>query len=133
MKLSIRDLDLKGKRCLVRVDFNVPLDDKDGVMVMQSPDMWFMRDTDGDGKADWKERIVHGLDAADSHHETNSICYEPGGAVYFSDGVFHRSNVETLTGPGEVPDSLFSIAWDAAGTCTYVLSYASSRSAVRTP
>jgi hypothetical protein len=34
---------------------------KDGVLVMQSPDMWFMRDTDGDGKADWKERIVHGL------------------------------------------------------------------------
>ncbi len=66
---------------------------------MQSPDMWFVRDTDGDGKADWKERIVHGLDAADSHHETNSICYEPGGAVYFSDGVFHRTNVETLNGP----------------------------------
>ncbi|MEO6738661.1 MAG: plastocyanin/azurin family copper-binding protein, partial [Chthoniobacteraceae bacterium] len=72
---------------------------KDGVLVMQSPDMWFMRDTDGDGKADWKERIVHGLDAADSHHETNSICYEPGGALYFSDGVFHRTNVETLNGP----------------------------------
>ena len=72
---------------------------KDGVLVMQSPDMWFVRDTDGDGKADWKERIVHGLDAADSHHETNSICYEPGGAVYFSDGVFHRTNVETLDGP----------------------------------
>ena len=72
---------------------------KDGVLVMQSPDMWFLRDTDGDGKADWKERLVHGLDAADSHHETNSICYEPGGAVYFSDGVFHRTNVETLTGP----------------------------------
>ncbi|CAN5736672.1 hypothetical protein BH11VER1_BH11VER1_08410 [soil metagenome] len=33
-KQTIRDLDLKGKRCLVRVDFNVPLDDKDGVMVI---------------------------------------------------------------------------------------------------
>jgi len=72
---------------------------KDGVLVMQSPDMWYVRDTDGDGKADWKERIVHGLDAADSHHETNSICYEPGGALYFSDGVFHRTNVETHHGP----------------------------------
>jgi glucose/arabinose dehydrogenase len=72
---------------------------KDGVLVMQSPDMWFVRDTDGDGKGDWKERIVNGLDAADSHHETNSICYEPGGALYFSDGVFHRSGVETLEGP----------------------------------
>ncbi len=72
---------------------------KDGVIVMQSPDLWFLRDTDGDGKADSRERLLHGLDAADSHHETNSICYEPGGAIYLSDGVFHRTNVETYLGP----------------------------------
>ncbi|PYQ88903.1 MAG: phosphoglycerate kinase, partial [Acidobacteria bacterium] len=28
MKLSVRDLDLKGKRVFVRVDFNVPLKDE---------------------------------------------------------------------------------------------------------
>jgi azurin/glucose/arabinose dehydrogenase len=72
---------------------------KDGVLLIQSPDLWYVRDTDGDGKADWKERVLHGLDAADSHHETNSMCLEPGGAVYLSDGVFHRSNVETINGP----------------------------------
>ena len=72
---------------------------KDGVLVMQSPDLWFLRDTDGDGKADKRERVLHGLDAADSHHETNSMCLEPGGAVYLSDGVFHRTNVETFDGP----------------------------------
>ena len=33
-KKSIRDIDVTGKRCLVRVDFNVPLDDKDGTMVI---------------------------------------------------------------------------------------------------
>jgi phosphoglycerate kinase len=33
-KQTIRDLDLSGKRVLVRVDFNVPLDDKDGTMVI---------------------------------------------------------------------------------------------------
>src|ERR687894_1316543 len=27
MKLSIKDLDLKGKRAFIRVDFNVPLED----------------------------------------------------------------------------------------------------------
>jgi len=33
-KKTIRDLDLTGKRVLVRVDFNVPLDQKDGGMVI---------------------------------------------------------------------------------------------------
>jgi len=54
---------------------------KDGVLVMKSPDLWFLRDTDGDGKADWKERVLMGLDAADSHHETNSMVLDPGGAT----------------------------------------------------
>ncbi len=72
---------------------------KDGVLVMQSPDLLWARDTTGDGKADTVERMLHGLDAADSHHETNSMCLEPGGAVYLSDGVFHRTSVETPDGP----------------------------------
>ncbi len=33
-KKSIRDIDVNGKRCLVRVDFNVPLDERDGKMVI---------------------------------------------------------------------------------------------------
>jgi glucose/arabinose dehydrogenase len=71
---------------------------KDGVLVMQAPDLWFVRDTNGDGKADWKERVLMGLDSADSHHQTNAMCLDPGGAVYLSDGVFHRTQVETAYG-----------------------------------
>lgn len=33
-KKTIRDIDLAAKRCLVRVDFNVPLEEKDGQMVI---------------------------------------------------------------------------------------------------
>ena len=33
-KKTIRDIDAAGKRCLVRVDFNVPLEEKDGKMVI---------------------------------------------------------------------------------------------------
>ena len=33
-KKTIRDVDVSGKRVLVRVDFNVPLDEKDGAMVI---------------------------------------------------------------------------------------------------
>jgi glucose/arabinose dehydrogenase/lysophospholipase L1-like esterase len=72
---------------------------KDGVLVMQAPDLWFVRDTNGDGKADWKERVLMGMDSADTHHTANSMVLDPGGATYLSDGVFHRSQVETATGP----------------------------------
>ena len=30
MKLTLRDLDVRGKRVLVRVDFNVPTEERDG-------------------------------------------------------------------------------------------------------
>ena len=72
---------------------------KDGALVMQAPDLWFVRDTNGDGKADWKERIAMGIDSADSHHTTNAMVWEPGGATFFSDGVFHRTQIETAEGP----------------------------------
>jgi len=105
-KLLVIDLDPKtGKAAKVSTfldGLNCPTGFqfyKDGVLLMQSPDLWYVRDTDGDGKADWAERVLTGMDAADSHHETNSMCLEPGGAVYLSDGVFHRTNVETTSGP----------------------------------
>jgi len=34
MKLSIRDLEVRGKRVLVRVDFNVPVEERDGKVVI---------------------------------------------------------------------------------------------------
>lgn len=72
---------------------------KGGVLLMQAPYLWHVRDTDGDGRGDAIERVLQGIDSADSHHTSNSICREPGGAVYLSDGVFHRTQVETGWGP----------------------------------
>jgi glucose/arabinose dehydrogenase/azurin len=103
--LIFEDTDGDGradKRTVFLEDLNCPTGFqfyKDGVLVMQAPDLWFVRDTDGDGKADWKERVLMGMDSADSHHTANSICHEPGGAIYLSDGVFHRTQVETAAGP----------------------------------
>jgi glucose/arabinose dehydrogenase/azurin/lysophospholipase L1-like esterase len=85
---------LEGLNCPTGFQFY-----QDGVLVMQAPDLWFVRDTNNDGKADSIERVLMGLDSADSHHTANAICYEPGGAIYLSDGVFHRSQLETATGP----------------------------------
>src|SRR5512139_765818 len=35
-KLTVRDIEVSGKRVLVRVDFNVPLDEKTGVITDDS-------------------------------------------------------------------------------------------------
>jgi azurin len=70
---------------------------KDGVLLMEAPDLWFVQNNDGHAGA--IEQMLMGMDSADSHHTANSICLDPGGAVYLSDGVFHRSHVETANGP----------------------------------
>jgi putative heme-binding domain-containing protein len=70
-----------------------------GVLIAQAPDLMFLKDTDGDGKADLRVRLVSGLDSADSHHTANSFAFDPGGALYFQEGTFHHSQVETPYGP----------------------------------
>jgi len=70
-----------------------------GVLVAQTPDLWFLKDTDGDGKADRRERVVHGLDSADTHHASNSFVFDPAGGLYFQEGTFHHTQVETPYGP----------------------------------
>jgi glucose/arabinose dehydrogenase/azurin len=103
--LVLEDTDGDGKadKCTTFVDdLNAPTGFqfyKDGVLLMQAPELWYLCDTNGDGRADWKEAILNGLDSADTHHTANSMVLEPGGAVYLSDGVFHRTQVETPWGP----------------------------------
>ena len=72
---------------------------KDGILLMQAPDLWYVKSTKGDDHADFKERVLNGMDSADSHHTTNAMVLDPGGATYLSDGVFHRTQVETAAGP----------------------------------
>ena len=66
-----------------------------GVIVASCPDLIYFKDTDGDDVADLKERLLHGLDSADTHHAANNIVYGPDGYIYYQRGVFHVSNVET--------------------------------------
>jgi len=70
-----------------------------GVLVGTAPDLLFLKDTDGDDKADTLERVITGLDSADTHHGSNSFTLDPGGALYFQEGTFHHTQVETPYGP----------------------------------
>jgi putative heme-binding domain-containing protein len=70
-----------------------------GVLVAQAPGLVFLKDTDGDDKADVRVRVLEGIDSADTHHTANSFQLDPGGALYFQEGTFHHTQVETPYGP----------------------------------
>ena len=66
-----------------------------GVIVAQQPNLVFLRDTNGDDRYDVKEYLLHGFDSADTHHAINSFTFDPSGALYMQEGIFHRTQVET--------------------------------------
>ena len=69
-----------------------------GVIVAQTPDLMFLKDTDGDDVADVRIRMMHGIDSADTHHTANSFTIGPSGWLYFQRGVFHFTNIESPWG-----------------------------------
>jgi lysophospholipase L1-like esterase len=70
-----------------------------GVLLAQAPNLVFLKDTNGDDRYDVKQIVLGGLDTADTHHTMNSFTFDPGGALYFQEGIFHRTQVETPWGP----------------------------------
>jgi len=70
-----------------------------GLLVGHQPDLLFLKDTDGDDVADVRERVLHGIDSADTHHALSSFAYEPGGGLFFQEGTFHHTQVESPYGP----------------------------------
>tara|TARA_R110002111_G_scaffold258083_1_gene326901 strand:- start:157029 stop:159647 length:2619 start_codon:yes stop_codon:yes gene_type:complete len=70
-----------------------------GAYVAQQPNLVFLKDTDGDDHADYREIVLHGFDSADSHHSISAFNWGPGGDLYFQEGTFHHSQVETPYGP----------------------------------
>ena len=70
-----------------------------GVLVAQAPDLVFLQDTTGQGKTSLRRIVLSGLGTADTHHTANSFVLDPGGALYFQEGVFHTTQAETPYGP----------------------------------
>ena len=68
-----------------------------GMLVAALPELWFLKDTDGDGKADFKVRMLQGLSSADSHHSANAMLLGPDGWLYWSRGIFNVAAMETPT------------------------------------
>lgn len=59
----------------------------DGVLVAEPPNVWFCRDTDGDGKADHKESIASDYGGRSANPE-----HKPNGLVYMLDNYYYSAN-----------------------------------------
>ncbi len=72
---------------------------KDGAIIQHGPDLLFLRDTKGTGMADQKEILLHGFGVDDSHLMQHGFTRGPGDWMYFAQGAFIKSHVQTKEGP----------------------------------
>ncbi len=70
-----------------------------GVLVTSQPDIIFLKDTDGDDVADFRQVYVQGIGSADTHHAANNFIYGPDGAIYWQSGIFMINTIEHPWGP----------------------------------
>ncbi|MCA9152606.1 MAG: dehydrogenase, partial [Planctomycetales bacterium] len=80
-----------------------------GVWVANSPDILFLQDTDGDGRADHQEVVVTGFGRDDTHELPNSLTWGPDGWLYGLNGVFNRSVVRQGDNEFDFTCALFRI------------------------
>lgn len=80
-----------------------------GVWVANAPDLLFLKDTDGDDKADTQEVVVTGFGRWDTHELPNALTWGPDGYLYGLNGVFNPSRIEQEGRVYEFTCALFRI------------------------
>lgn len=74
-----------------------------GAYVGQAPHLLFLRDTNGDDKADQREILLTGFGLEDRHELLNGFAWGPDGALYMTHGVFTFANVIDPANPSAPP------------------------------
>ncbi len=96
-----RDADGKADECIIFADKLNSITGIEfwggGMLVAAPPELWFLKDTDGDMVADKKVRMLQGVSSADTHHSANAFVIGPDGGLYWSRGIFNVANMETPT------------------------------------
>ncbi|MBK8094613.1 MAG: hypothetical protein IPK32_22265 [Verrucomicrobiaceae bacterium] len=122
--------DHKADKCSVWADkLAIPLSfefGNGGVFVSDQPHLTFLKDTDGDGKADHREKLLTGFGTEDSHHALHDFVWSPEGDLIFRESIFHHSQVETPYGPVRARESSFFRYTPATGRLLAFGSYMST-------
>lgn len=69
-----------------------------GAYVAQAGELLHLRDTDGDLRADERTVLLSGFGTQDTHHTLHGLSWGPDGALYFLQGYYIATHVETLFG-----------------------------------
>ena len=77
---------------------------RDGILVTQPPDILFLRDEDGDGRADTREALFSGFPVANTQHNINGLTWGLDNWVYAANGGNQGSGH-----PAGEPDAIVSI------------------------
>ncbi|MBE2283169.1 MAG: hypothetical protein IAE77_06890 [Prosthecobacter sp.] len=122
--------DHRADKCSVWADkLAIPLSfefGNGGVFVSDQPHLTFLKDTDGDGKADHREKLLTGFGTEDSHHALHDFVWSPEGDLIFRESIFHHSQVETPYGPVRARESSFFRYTPATGRLLAFGSYIST-------
>jgi len=70
----------------------------DGCYIGHGTELLFLKDNDGDGKADERRVVLHGFGTGDNHQNINSFMWGDGGELFMCQGLHIRSHVETPWG-----------------------------------
>jgi glucose/arabinose dehydrogenase len=70
-----------------------------GVLVVSQPKLLFLKDTDGDDKADVREVMLDGFASDDTHHAVSAFEWTPDGRLIMMEGIAMSTAVETPWGP----------------------------------
>ena len=70
-----------------------------GVLVMDQPRMLWLKDTDGDDRADAVVHVLDGWATEDTHHTAGAFEMSPGGLLHMLEGVAMSTTLETPWGP----------------------------------
>ena len=70
-----------------------------GAYVTTTTELLFLKDTDGDDRADVTETVFSGFGHSDVHHTLHSMRWTPWGDMHFIQSIYINSFVETPFGP----------------------------------